>query len=47
VAAIAFALTPEPVAAEVELEDGGSIDVNPELIWINCCRLFTPTNCVM
>jgi hypothetical protein len=53
VAATAFALAPESVpdtalvVGEVELEDGVSIDVNPELIWINCCRLFTPTSCEM
>jgi hypothetical protein len=53
VASTAFALAPELVpetafaAGELELEDGVSIDVNPELIWINCCKLFTPTSCEM
>ena len=53
VAATAFALPPESVAdtafavPEVELEGGVSIEVNPELIWINCCKLFTPTSCEM
>jgi hypothetical protein len=31
----------------LELEDDGSIVVNPWLIEISCCRLFTPTNCVI
>jgi hypothetical protein len=52
VAATAFALAPELVpetafAAVFELEGGVSTDANPELIWINCCRLFTPTSCEM
>jgi hypothetical protein len=53
VAATAFALAPEFVpdtalaVGEVVDVVGVSIDVNPELIWINCCRLLTPTSCEM
>jgi hypothetical protein len=50
VAATAFALAPEfvpdtaLVVGEVEVVVGVSIVVNPELIWISCSRLFTPTS---
>jgi hypothetical protein len=46
VAATAFASAPEPVFDGV-LGVDVSTDVNPALIWINCCRLFTPTSCEM
>ena len=53
VAATALALAPEfvpdkaPVVGDVEVVVGVSIVVNPELIWINCSRLLTPTSCEM